>query len=289
MQISAISNQIRSLGRELGPSMMEGLLTIFDNEQKLLVARQPASATNVAYGDHERHVLDIYGADSRRSDASKPVFVFVHGGGFLKGDKGDDERWYNACVGRMAAELGWLGVVINYRLAPDFTWPSGGDDVSRVVAWLNDNIHEYGGDANNIILCGTSAGACHVATYLQLNPGKTDIKAAVLLSGLYGVTPLDERDTLYYGDASMYQSRMPLPALIATSIPLFIACTELDPERFQQECIGLLQARLQVNHTLDRSMILSGHNHYSIAGHLGTSDRRLSSEIRDFVNEVISA
>ena len=285
MENTAVSEQIRRLGRELGPPVMEGLLAILGDEQRLLVAKQPASAVDVAYGDHERHVLDIDGAGSQNGE-SKPVFVFVHGGGFLKGDKGDSERWYNACVGRMAAEQGWLGVVINYRLAPDFTWPAGGEDVTRVVSWLKSNVAQYGGDADNIILCGTSAGACHVATYLQLNPGKADITGAVLLSGLYGITPLDERDTLYYGDAAGYDSRKPLPALISTTVPLFIACTELDPERFQKECIGLLQERLQVNHILDRSMILSGHNHYSVAGHLGTSDTRLRDEIRSFVSSV---
>ncbi|MEQ5806091.1 alpha/beta hydrolase [Alteromonas sp. NFXS44] len=285
MENTAVSEQIRRLGRELGPPVMEGLLAIFSDEQRQLVAKQPASAVDVAYGDHERHVLDIYGAVSQNGE-SKPVFVFVHGGGFLKGDKGDSDRWYNACVGRMAAEQGWLGVVINYRLAPDFTWPAGGEDVTRVVSWLKANVAQYGGNADNIILCGTSAGACHVATYLQLNPGKEKITGAVLLSGLYGITPLDDRDTLYYGDAAEYGSRKPLPALIKTSVPLFIACTELDPERFQKECIGLLQERLQANHILDRSMILSGHNHYSIAGHLGTSDTRLRDEIRSFVSSV---
>ncbi|MDG6098433.1 alpha/beta hydrolase [Alteromonas sp. ZYF713] len=285
MQNSSVNKQIRLLGRELGPRMMEGLLAILDEEQQRLVAKQPASAADVAYGDHERHVLDIYGADSH-GNIAKPVFVFVHGGGFLKGDKGSDEHWYNACVGRMAAESGCLGVVINYRLAPDFTWPSGGEDVTRVVGWLKANAAQYGGDADNIILCGTSAGACHVATYLQLNPDKTDITGAILLSGLYGITPLDERDTQYYGEATHYAERKPLAALTSTSISLFVACSELDPPRFQQEYLGLLQCRFEARQQLDRSLVLSGHNHYSIAGHLGTADTRLRDEIMRFVDSL---
>ena len=82
---------------------------------------------------------------------------------------------------------------MNYRLAPEFTWPSGGDDVSSVVNWVKDNIAEYGGDPSQIILIGTSAGAVHVSTFHQFNPQETAVKALVLLSGLYGVTPLDER------------------------------------------------------------------------------------------------
>ena len=101
---------IAALGTEMGPAMMEGMLALFAEEQTALVARQPALATDIAYGEHPRHRLDIYGPTALHTDlaarktSSRPVLVFVHGGGFLKGDKGDTTRWSNACVGRMAAE-----------------------------------------------------------------------------------------------------------------------------------------------------------------------------------------
>ena len=286
MQDTVVRQQIAALGRELGPAMMQGMQQAFDKEQRALVQRQPATAKDVPYGEHERQVLDIYGGEPHTA-TSKPVFVFVHGGGFLKGDKGDDERWYNACVGRMAAEQGWLGVVINYRLAPEFVWPTGGEDLGLVVQWLKNNVAAHGGDADKIVLCGTSAGACHVATYLQLHADKSDVRGAVLLSGLYGATPLDERDTQYYGEPALYSERMPLPALTASPVPLMVVCSEFDPPRFQQEYLGLLQFRLEANQQLDQSMVLSGHNHYSVAGHLGTSDTRLRDEIAVFVSKVI--
>ena len=94
---------IAALGTEMGPAMMEGMLALFAEEQTALVARQPALATDIAYGEHPRHRLDIYGPTALHTDlaarktSSRPVLVFVHGGGFLKGDKGDTTRWYNAC------------------------------------------------------------------------------------------------------------------------------------------------------------------------------------------------
>ena len=66
-----------------------------------------------------------------------------------------------------------------------------------------------------------------------------------------------------------------------------VVCSEFDPPRFQQEYLGLLQFRLEANQQLDLSMVLSGHNHYSVAGHLGTSDTRLRDEIAVFVSKVI--
>ena len=281
-QDQAIRQAMQQLGQSMGPDVIARVHEIFDSQQQQLVDLQPPLKTNISYGDHARQTLDIYRPTTADHNSRLPVMVFVHGGGFLRGDKGDS-HWYNACVGRMAAQRGYLGVVINYRLAPEHTWPSGGEDVASCINWLKDNIISYGGATDKIILCGTSAGACHVATWCQLNPESTDVKGLILLSGLYGITPLDERDELYYGEASEYPCRMPLPALLNCPIPLFIACTEFDPYRFQQEWIGLMQQRLAARQRLDCGMLLSGHNHYSIAGHLGTSDTRLADEMISFI------
>jgi acetyl esterase/lipase len=69
-------------------------------------------------------------------------------------------------VGLWAVDHGLIGVTINYRLAPQYPWPSGVEDLTQVVAWLKDHIAEYGGDPARIFLWGHSAGAAHVADYL---------------------------------------------------------------------------------------------------------------------------
>ena len=132
---------------------------------------------------------------------------------------------------------------------------------------------------------GTSAGAVHIAGWLGLvAQGKEStegVRGAVLLSGLYGYTPLDPKDERYYrpGDAS----QMPREAIVATTLPLFVACAQFDPPRFQTEFLGLMQERLDRHGMMPRGHIASGHNHYSMAMHLGTSDRRLEAEILRFV------
>lgn len=277
-------NRIAALGQSLGPDVLQAVRDLFTQEQEGLAAARPASAVDLAYGPQDRNRLDLYRPD-RVGPA--PILVFVHGGGFLKGDKGDGGNWPNANVGRMAAEAGFLGVVINYRLAPDHVWPAGADDVAAVVAWLKAHAADHGGDPARIVLAGTSAGAVHVAGYLKLAGAEAehDIRAAILLSGLYGYTPLDERDTLYYGDPALYPERMPLETVAAIELPLFIACAEHDPARFQAEFLGLMQDRLARHGTTPRAMILSGHNHYSMPMHLGTADRRLADAICAFVRE----
>lgn len=285
MQSSAIRQAISALGTTLGPDVVEAARKLFDTEQQAMAEQYPAVATDIAYGEHERHRLDIYGP-AHAGKRGLPVVLFVHGGGFLKGDKGSNQHWQNANVGRLCAQAGLIGAVMNYRLAPDNTWPSGGEDVSAAVAWLKNSVAEYGGDASNIILMGTSAGAVHLCTYLQLNPATEDVRGLVLLSGLYGFTRLDDRDTLYYGSPELYGNRRPLEAISDTKMPLLVWCAEFDPPRFQEEFSSLLLERLKRHGRMPRSGILSGHNHYSMAMHLGSSDRRLSDEIIAFVQEL---
>ncbi|MEC3911830.1 alpha/beta hydrolase [Sphingobium sp. CR2-8] len=276
-----VRQAIAAMGTGLGPDVLTRCRVLFDAAQSALTEQVPVSHADMAYGPHDRHRLDLY---RPQGDGMAPILVFVHGGGFIKGDKGGVDNWANANVGRMAAQAGFLGVVINYRLAPDDVWPAGSEDVASVVAWLRAQAAQYGGDPDRIVLMGTSAGAVHVAGYLKRN-GTSDIRAAILLSGLYGYTPLDPRDMLYYGDAALYPDRMPLEAVASTPVPLFIACAEFDPPRFQTEFLALMQDRLGRHGAMPRAFIHSGHNHYSMAMHLGTADRRLSDEICAFVRE----
>lgn len=277
-------NAIGAMGTGLGPDVLTRCKALFQTEQSDLAHRLPAAFCDVAYGPHERHRLDVYVPVG--SDAA-PILVFVHGGGFLKGDKGNAIDWPNANVGRMAAQAGFLGVVINYRLAPDHGWPAGAEDIAAVVTWLKDNAQQHGGDPSRIVLVGTSAGAVHVAAYLKLAGSRadTDIRGVVLMSGLYGYTPLDARDMAYYGDPSLYPERMPMEAIASTTLPMLVACAEFDPPRFQAEFLGLMQDRLGRHGAMPRGLIVTGHNHYTMPMHLGTSDRRLTHEICAFVRD----
>lgn len=283
MQPIDIRDTVAAMGTGLGPDILTQCRALFDTEQSAIQAAVPVTHHDMAYGPHDRHRLDIYAPLDATGPA--PVLVVVHGGGFLKGDKGGVDAWPNANVGRMAAQAGFVGVVINYRLAPDHMWPAGSEDVAAVVAWLKANVAQHGGDADRIVLAGTSAGAVHVAGYLKLT-GDADICGAVLLSGLYGYTSLDERDLLYYGDAALYPERMPMEAVAATTLPLLVACAQYDPPRFQAEFLGLMQDRLARHGAMPRSVIMTGHNHYTMPMHLGTADRRLADEICAFVRDI---
>ena len=275
----AITQAISGMGSDLGPKVLERCRDLYDGCQRALAEVVSSQARDLAYGPNERHRLDIYG---EAAAVAKPVLLFIHGGGFVAGDKGGDaSHWANANVGRMAARAGLIGAVMNYRLAPAHGWPAGAEDVGAAVAWLRENAATHGGDPERIVLIGTSAGAVHIAGYLAA--GGKGVRGAVLLSGLYGYTPLDPRDERYYGAPAHYSERAPRAAMEETALPLFLACAQHDPARFQAEFLGLMAARLARHGTMPAAHIASGHNHYTMAMHLGSQDRRLETEILHFV------
>ncbi|MFN3457393.1 MAG: alpha/beta hydrolase [Novosphingobium sp.] len=271
------ANAIKALGQELGPEVVETCRALYAADHSALAARVPVLVPDCAYGPHERHRLDLY----RTAPAGDlPVVLFVHGGGFRMGDKAG-----GANVARAMAEAGFVGAAMNYRLLPHARWPDGGEDVVAAVEWLRANAAVHGGNPARIAVVGTSAGAVHIATALQLR-ADLPVVGAVLLSGLYGYTSLDERDEPYYGPGTQYPERMPRAALTDPAIPLFLACAQFDPPRFQAEFLGLMQDFLRRQGTMPTATIVPGHNHYTLAMHIGSDDQRLTNEIARFVRSL---
>ena len=105
--------------------------------------------------------LDIYLPDS---PGSHPAILFVHGGAWHTGDK---RRL--APLARFLAERGYAGFSVNYRLAPDFTFPAALEDLRCAVKWLRAHAADYGVDPDRIAALGTSAGA-HLVALLGTAP-----------------------------------------------------------------------------------------------------------------------
>jgi triacylglycerol lipase len=183
---------------------------------------------------------------------------------------------------RVAAQAG-LSVVASPAMIVDAVSAADADIAAQLAA--ADLVYFTGGDPDRIVLVGSSAGAVHIATYLQLRPrpSASEVRGAVLLSGLYGLTPLESVDRLYFGDGDQ---AIPKPSLLeavaGSAPPVFVACAEFDPPRFQREAVALLERTLRARGRLPRTHFASGHNHYTLAMHLGTSDTRLADELLDF-------
>lgn len=137
-------------------------------------AHKPTLA-DVPYGPHERQKLDFYQA---KSDKPTPVVLFIHGGGWLNGDK--------AALNNEVPYLkeGISVVSINYRLLPDaeadqLVPPVKGPshDVARALQFVRSKAAEWNLNKERIGATGSSAGSCS-ALWLAFHPDMADAKSA---------------------------------------------------------------------------------------------------------------
>ncbi len=147
---------------------------------------------DIAYAGRgsRRGLLDVY----RRADGpveGAPVLLQVHGGGWTIGNK--DQQGIPLML-HMAAR-GWVCVAINYRLSPRHPFPTHLVDVKRSIAWIRENIAQYGGDPSYVAITGGSAGG-HLTALAALTPNDpeyqpgfedadTTLQAAVPHYGVY--------------------------------------------------------------------------------------------------------
>lgn len=244
---------------------------------------------DIAYGEHPRHRLDIFPGSGSGSGA--PIVLFVHGGGFISGDKQVSPPFYSN-VGRYFASHGMVGACMNYRLAPSDGWAAAARDVGSAVAWLLERGDLYGGDPTRLTVVGQSAGACHVATWLfdpTLKGGSQDrIAAAVLMSGFYEASePLTPGQKAYFGDnPADYPLRSPLTHARSTTRPTLITCAERDPAYLRRHARDL-HAALSGSPRLARLVDFPGHNHVSPLMSLGSDDDTAGTVLREFITAAV--
>jgi len=108
---------------------------------------------DVHYGPHERQVLDFYQA---AGDKPTPVIVYIHGGGFVAGDKRG-----NAGMIREILNSGISYAAIHYRFVDgDKTlFPVPQHDGARAVQFIRSKAKEWNVDPARIACFGGSAGA----------------------------------------------------------------------------------------------------------------------------------
>lgn len=159
--------------------------------------RDPARvlARGAAYGSDPRQTLDVYAPLQPKGQL--PLLVFFYGGGWRTG-KRQDYVW----AGRALAAQGFVVAVADYRLAPQFTYPSFVQDGAAAVRWMQSHAGQFGADPSRTLLMGHSSGA-YIAMQLALNEAflqaagvpYATIKGVVGLSGPYDFLPLSDSDS----------------------------------------------------------------------------------------------
>lgn len=127
-------------------------------EQKLepvTLSGIPATFTNEKYGEHERNVFDIWLADSVEPT---PLVIYIHGGGFVGGDK---SRYYDSEDWIRFLDAGVSVATINYRFMNQAPYGilASMSDSKRCLQYVRYNAEKYNIDKRKIACSGGSAGA----------------------------------------------------------------------------------------------------------------------------------
>jgi acetyl esterase len=111
-----------------------------------------------------------------------PVLVYLHGGGWICGSPTTHKK-----LAHRFAEAGYLVFNIDYRMAPEFPFPTPFDDCVESIKWAARVADQYSGDATRLAVGGDSAGGnLSAAAAIALADDPTvKISAALLIYGVF--------------------------------------------------------------------------------------------------------
>ena len=177
-----------------------------------------------AYGDSLIEQLDIFPTDKPNA----PVFVFIHGGAWIRGEASS-----YAAPAEMFTHAG------AHYVAPDFinVAEAGGslfpmaEQVCRAIAWVWRNAASFGGDPDRLHIGGQSSGA-HLAAVALTTDWQREhdlpadiVKGALCTSGMYELAPvrLSARANYVKFTDSMVEALSPIRHLDRLGAPLIVS------------------------------------------------------------------
>jgi acetyl esterase/lipase len=136
-----------------GPLALQSETNVVEYRNIRVQRDTPGLKRDIPYASpaQERQVLDVYSPPGAKN---LPVVFWIHGGGWVVGDKSDVQVKPQAFM-----DKGFVFVSTNYRLLPHVEMGTIIRDVAKAMHWVHDHIAEYGGDPDRLFVMGHSAGA----------------------------------------------------------------------------------------------------------------------------------
>jgi acetyl esterase/lipase len=255
----------------------------------------PASCTGVTftrslkYGGDAMNVLDVASGQTK-SDAKRPVLVFVAGDSFAGGGDAPTVKPLVEQAMCFAARNGLVAFNLSYRLAPAATWPTGAKDVSAAISWIHENADLFGGNRQEIIPIGYGTGAFHLASFLahkEFQERDDYVAGAVLVSGIYHpTTDVGEGERAYFGtDTSTYDSRSAIPGLAAIEEPILLAWSSADAPSFIAQGEKLREQLCNAGHC-PRTAILTKRGSPASVFDLDGESGNLHDRLRQLIGQI---
>jgi len=231
--------------------------------------------------------LDIY--HSKNISKPAPLLIFIHGGGWRKGDKHDYLRYLVDF-----AQKGYITATIQYRFVDKVKMPGMILDVKSAVIWLKENASEYHIDHTKIAVIGGSAGG-HLAMMIAYSSDEPDfnsdkdslfssrVQAVVDLYGPADLTTEYAREhatirsafnKTYQEDSTIYDKASPISYISKDDPPTLIFHGTLDDlvpvkqsdwleEKLKEKGVPVEYHRLKGwPHTMDASVKVNKYSQY---------------------------
>jgi acetyl esterase/lipase len=259
-------------------------------------ARKPAvkAIKDVAYYEGAdahpvKHKLDLFLPEEKKD---YPVVLFVHGGGWVHGDK--NFLGFYSALGRSLAQQGIGVVVTNYRLSPGVQHPEHVKDVARALAWTVKNIGRHGGKTDGIFLCGHSAGG-HLVSLLATDESwlkevgltTNNIRGVIPISGVYSIS--DRLLPLVFGaDGEGRRKASPITHVRSGLPPFLILCADKDFTACGREPSEVFCKALQGKGTSARVMEIKDSDHFAIIISAAMAESQVARAIVEFIQNQAS-
>ena len=223
---------------------------------------------DIAYGEGKNETFDLY--YQQEANAPRPTIVWVHGGGFVAGNKSHIANYMKILAGH-----GYAMIAVEYSRGYGTTYPKPVQQVDAALGFIVRNATNLKVDPAKIVLAGDSAGA-HIASQVAMvttNPAyagaigiapqlKTNqLLAMILFSGVYdpsAVNPKGNRGWLlkamlwaYSGVKDFRADERFKPMSVTNNVtgafpPTFISSGNGDPFEPQAAALAQKLARLGV-------------------------------------------
>jgi alpha-L-fucosidase 2 len=167
--------------------------------------------------------LDAY---LQKGPGPHPAIVYVHGGGFVSGDKTGMSKHY--CDPLVA--VGFSVVSLDYRLAPKYPFPAAPNDVQDGIAYIKKNAKSLRIDPDKLVLMGESAGGL-LSAYAGANyrPGNK-VAAAVPFYGEHDLMIRSTEEPCFMDGRAFPK---PKGGCISGGLAAYLGFKELTPENYK--------------------------------------------------------
>jgi len=135
-----------------------------------------------------------------------PVFIFIHGGGWVLGDYPTHKRM----VRDLVVLSGFAGVFVNYTPTPDARYPQAINEIYAATKWVAENGAEIGVNGKSLAVVGNSVGGNMTAvTALKAKEnGGPEIKVQIMMWPVTDAAANTESYRLYGEDRFLTASLM---------------------------------------------------------------------------------